>query len=69
MRCRIDPLGCSVRGLPIGVAKVGIEALYRTPSTSRKHPKNKVHPYLLRGLKIARANRGWARRFNEPIEN
>ena len=38
------------------MAKMGIEALYRKPNTSKKHPKNKVHPYLLRGLKIERAN-------------
>jgi putative transposase len=42
------------------MAKMGIEALYRKPNTSRKHPKNKVHPYLLRGLKIERANHVWA---------
>ena len=36
--------------------KMGIEALYRKPNTSPKHPRNKVYPYLLRGLKITRAN-------------
>jgi len=42
------------------MARMGIEALYRKPNTSRKHPKNKVYPYLLRGLKITRANHVWA---------
>jgi putative transposase len=42
------------------MAKLGIETLDRKPNTSRKHPKNKVHPYLLRGLKIERANHVWA---------
>ena len=42
------------------MAKMGIEALYRKPNTSKKHPHNKVHPYLLRGLKIERANHVWA---------
>jgi len=34
------------------MTKMGIEALYRKPNTSRKHPFNKIYPYLLRGLKI-----------------
>ena len=42
------------------MARMGIEALYRKPNTSKKHPQNKVHPYLLRGLKIERANHVWA---------
>ena len=40
--------------------KMGIEALYRRPNTSRKHPQNPVLPYLLRGLDITRANHVWA---------
>jgi len=40
--------------------KMGIEALYRRPNTSRKHPHNPVFPYLLRGLEITRANHVWA---------
>lgn len=40
--------------------KLGIEALYRRPNTSRKHPQNPVFPYLLRGLDITRANQVWA---------
>lgn len=39
---------------------MGIEALYRRPNTSRKHPENPVFPYLLRGLEITRANQVWA---------
>ena len=42
------------------MAKMGIEALYRKPNTSKKHPGHKVYPYLLRGLKIVRANHVWA---------
>ena len=37
-----------------------IEALYRKPNTSKKHPGHAVHPYLLRGLTIERANHVWA---------
>lgn len=40
--------------------KMGIEALYRRPNTSRKHPQHPVFPYLLRGLDITRANHVWA---------
>ena len=40
--------------------RMGIEALYRKPNTSRKHPGHRVHPYLLRGLQIERANHVWA---------
>lgn len=40
--------------------RMGIEALYRKPNTRRKHPGHAVHPYLLRGLAIERANHVWA---------
>ena len=40
--------------------RMGIEALYRKPNTSKKHPTHKVYPYLLRELKIDRANQVWA---------
>jgi putative transposase len=40
--------------------RMGIEALYRKPTTSKKHPGHKIYPYLLRELKIDRANQVWA---------
>ena len=40
--------------------KMGIEALYRKPNTSKKHPLHPVFPYLLRGMTIDRANQVWA---------
>jgi putative transposase len=40
--------------------KMGIEALYRKPNTSKKHPKHPVFPYLLRGMTIDRGNQVWA---------
>jgi putative transposase len=40
--------------------RMGIEALYRKPGTSKKHPGHKVYPYLLRGMRIERANQVWA---------
>lgn len=40
--------------------RMGIEALYRKPDTSRRHPQHRVYPYLLRGLSIDRPNQVWA---------
>ena len=40
--------------------RMGIEALYRKPSTSRRHPRHLVYPYLLRGLAVTRPNQAWA---------
>ena len=40
--------------------KMGIEALYQKPKTSKKHPGHAVYPYLLRGRIIDRANQVWA---------
>ena len=36
--------------------KMGIEALYRRPNTSRKHPGHPIYPYLLRHLAVTRPN-------------
>jgi putative transposase len=33
--------------------------IYQTPNTSKKHPRHKIYPYLLRGLKIERPNQVW----------
>jgi putative transposase len=38
---------------------MGIEAIYQKPNTSRRHPKHKVYPYLLRGMAIERPNQVW----------
>jgi len=40
--------------------RMGIQALYRKPNTSKKQPGHKIYPYLLRGVKIDRANQVWA---------
>ena len=40
--------------------KMGIEAIYRRPNTSKAAPGHKIYPYLLRGLKIERNNQVWA---------
>jgi len=40
--------------------RMGIEAIYRKPNTSRRHPKHPIYPYLLRYLKIDRPKQVWA---------
>jgi len=40
--------------------RIGIEAIYRRPNTSKPAPGHKIYPYLLRGLKVARPNQVWA---------
>src|SRR5262245_18806314 len=40
--------------------RMGIEALYRRPRTTRPEPEHKVFPYLLRGIEIERPNQVWA---------
>lgn len=54
-------------GVPVGrkhvstlMARMGVEALYRKPRTTTKHPGHTIHPYRLKGLKIERANHVWA---------
>ncbi|MDI6817237.1 MAG: IS3 family transposase [Actinomycetota bacterium] len=39
--------------------KMGIEALYPKPRTSKPNPAHKVYPYLLRSLSITQANHVW----------
>ncbi len=36
--------------------RMGIEALYRRPNTSKPEPGHKVFPYLLRKLPVTRPN-------------
>ena len=40
--------------------RMGIEALYRKPNTSRRHPRHLVYPYLLRRLTVSMPNQVWA---------
>ena len=40
--------------------RMGIEALYRRPNTSKSAPGHKIYPYLLRGLAVGRPNQVWA---------
>ena len=40
--------------------RMGIEAVYRRPNTSKPGPGYRIEPYLLRGLKIERPDHAWA---------
>jgi putative transposase len=40
--------------------RMGIETLYRRPSTTKPEPGHKIYPYLLRGMEITRPNQVWA---------
>ncbi len=40
--------------------KIGIEAIYCKPRTTRPQPGNKIYPYLLRNMEIIRSNHVWA---------
>jgi putative transposase len=54
-------------GVAIGRARVitlmrrmGVQAIYRRPNTSKPMPGHKIYPYLLRELKVERPNQAWA---------
>jgi putative transposase len=40
--------------------RMGIEAIYRRPNTSKPAPGHKIYPYLLRDLAVDRPNHVWA---------
>ena len=40
--------------------RMGIEALYRRPRTTKPEPGHKIYPYLLCGMEITRPNQVWA---------
>jgi putative transposase len=40
--------------------RMGIEAIYRKPNTSKPAPGHKIYPDLLRGVTIDRPNQAWA---------
>ena len=39
--------------------RMGLEAIYQKPNTSKPHAGHKVYPYLLGGVDIARPNQLW----------
>ncbi len=59
-RLRLDGIPIGRRRVRTLMRRMGIEAHYCRPNTSRKHPANPVFPYLLRELSIERVNQVWA---------
>ncbi len=54
--------GCKIgcRHVKTLMQRMGIEALYRRPRTTKPEPGHKIYPYLLRRMAIARPNHVWA---------
>jgi hypothetical protein len=54
--------GCRIgrRHVKTLMKRMGIEALYRRPRTTKPEPGHKIYPYLLRGMEITRPNQVWA---------
>ena len=54
--------GCKIgrRHVKTLMRKMGIEALYRRPRTTKPEPSHRIYPYLLHGMAITRANQVWA---------
>jgi putative transposase len=54
--------GCRIgrRHVKTLMKRMGIEALYRRPRTTKPEPGHKIYPYLLRGMAITRPNQVWA---------
>ena len=48
------------------MTRMGIEAIYRKPSTSKPAPGHKIYPYLLRGLKVDHPDQVWAMDISAP---
>ncbi len=40
--------------------RMGIEALYRKPRTTKREPGHTIYPYLLRGVEVTKPNQVWA---------
>ena len=51
--------------------RMGIQAVYRKPNTSKPTPGHKIYPYLLRDLSVTRPNQVWAmdiqHRSGQPV--
>lgn len=57
----------AAKGIKVGrrhvktlMQRMGIQALYRRPRTTKPAPGHKIFPYLLRGIEITRPNQVWA---------
>jgi putative transposase len=59
-RLRQEGLAIGRRQVATLMRRMGLEALYRKPHLSRRHPAHRIYPYLLCGLTIIRPNHVWA---------
>ena len=49
---------------------IGLQAIYKGPNTSKKHPQHRIYPYLLRKLAITRPNQVWCSDITDiPVKN
>ena len=62
LRDLLDGEGVEIGRQPVitMMRRMGIEAIYRRPNTSKATPGNKIFPYLLRGVTVDRTNEVWA---------
>jgi putative transposase len=62
LRSLLAAEGCKIgrRHVKTLMKRMGIEALYRRPRTTKPEPGHKIYPYLLRGMEIVRPNQVWA---------
>jgi len=62
LRGRLAAEGCKTgrRHVKTLMKRMGIEALYRRPRTTKPEPGHKIYPYLLRGMAITRPDQVWA---------
>jgi len=54
--------GCKIgrRHVKTLMKRMGMEALYRRPRTTKPEPGHKIYPYLLRGMEVTQPNQVWA---------
>jgi putative transposase len=57
---RRDGVRVGRRHMRTVMQRMGIEAIYRRPNTSKPAPGHKIYPYLLRNVAVTRANQVWA---------
>ena len=55
-----DQISLGRRHMRTVIHRMGIEALYRKPNTSKPAPGHKIYPYLLRDVAIVRPNQVWS---------
>jgi len=57
---RAEGIGIGRQHVATLMRRMGIEAIYRRPNTSKPAPGHKIYPYLLRSVLIGRPNQVWA---------